>query len=214
LPITASDEAYAHAEIEAAAQAAGAPSTYRAVETLAQPKFFCVSMPCIPPASCTWATRNYTINDMMYRQMRMLGHNVLMPMAGTRSACRPRTRRSRPASAREMDVQDIAYMKEQCKAMGWAIDWSREIATRSGVLQVEPVVLPQDARKGYRVQEDRRGQLGRSDRARQRTGDDGCGWRTGAPVEKREILPTSRESPITPRNCSRISTACPVGPNA
>ena len=25
--------------------------------------------------------------------------------------------------------ENIAYMKEQCQAMGWAIDWPRELAT-------------------------------------------------------------------------------------
>jgi leucyl-tRNA synthetase len=34
-----------------------------------------------PSASCTWdIVRNYTINDVMYRHLRMNGRNVLMPM--------------------------------------------------------------------------------------------------------------------------------------
>src|SRR5206468_1202639 len=60
---------------------------------------------------------------------------------------------------------------------------------RARVLPLEPMAVPQDARARHRVQEDRCGQLGsgRSTVLANEQVIDGKGWRSGAPVEKREI---------------------------
>ena len=97
--------------------------------------------------------RNYTINDVMYRHLRMHGYNVLMPMGwdafGLPAENAAMKNRVAPA---KWTHDNIAYMKRQMQAMGLAIDWSRELATCDpGVLQLEPVVLPEDAREGHRV---------------------------------------------------------------
>ena len=83
------------AEIEADVQRQWqAGDVYRADEGSPRPKFYCVSMLPYPSGNLHMGhVRNYTINDMMYRYLRMNGYNVLMPMAGTRSGFPPRTPR-------------------------------------------------------------------------------------------------------------------------
>jgi hypothetical protein len=70
------------AEIEADVQRQwNEGDVYRAVETSTRPKFYCVSMLPYPSGNLHMGhVRNYTINDMMYRYLRMNGYNVLMPM--------------------------------------------------------------------------------------------------------------------------------------
>ena len=60
--------------------------------------------------------------------------------ATTRSACRPRTRRSARAATRATSPSATSRaIRSRCKRMGWAIDWDREVSTH------EPDVLPLDA---------------------------------------------------------------------
>ena len=71
--------------IERTAQAAWRDGdVYRAVENdprFPKGKYFCVSMLPYPSGKLHMGhVRNYTINDMMYRYLRMRGYNVLMPM--------------------------------------------------------------------------------------------------------------------------------------
>jgi len=184
---------YRHTEIEASAQAAwrGA-DVYRAVERTDRPKYYCVSMLPYPSGKLHMGhVRNYTINDVMYRYLRMKGFNVLMPMGWDAFGlpAENAAMKSREAPAK-WTHDNIAYMKQQCMAMGWAIDWSREFATcdpayykwnqwfflkmlergiaykKTGVVNWDPV--DQTVLANEQVIE-------------------GRGWRSGAPVEKREI---------------------------
>ena len=141
-----------------------------------KPKYYCVSMLPYPSGKLHMGhVRNYTINDALYHFMRMKGLNVLMPMGwdafGLPAENAAMANGVPPA---KWTWDNIAYMKQQCQAMGWAIDWSREVATCSpALLPLEPVVLPAAVGKGRHLQEDRRGELGpgRHDGARQRAGD-------------------------------------------
>jgi leucyl-tRNA synthetase len=182
--------------IEAAAQAAWqAGDVYRAAENDARfpkGKYYCVSMLPYPSGKLHMGhVRNYTINDMMYRYLRMNGYNALMPMGWDAFGlpAENAAMRSREAPAR-WTYDNIAYMKKQLIAMGFAIDWSRELATcdpayykwnqwmflrmlekgiayrHSGVVNWDPV--DQTVLANEQV-------------------IDGRGWRSGAPVEKREI---------------------------
>src|SRR5919204_1819984 len=69
-------------KIESAAQAAWKTAdAYRATEKAGAKKFYCVSMLPYPSGKLHMGhVRNYTINDVMYRSLRMQGRNVLMPM--------------------------------------------------------------------------------------------------------------------------------------
>jgi len=184
---------YRPTDIEAAVQAHWTSrKAFLATESADSSKFFCVSMLPYPSGKLHMGhVRNYTINDMMYRYLRMNGKNALMPMGwdafGLPAENAAIKNRVAPA---KWTYENIAYMKRQCQAMGWAIDWSREFATcspayyrwnqwfflkmlekgiayrKSGIVNWDPV--DQTVLANEQV-------------------IDGKGWRSGAPVEKREI---------------------------
>ncbi len=58
----------------------------------------------------------------------MTGHNVLQPMAGTRSPAENAAIKNKTAPAAW--TKNIDHMRSQLKSLGYAIDWSREFATR------------------------------------------------------------------------------------
>ena len=76
------NDKYMPAEVEAAAQAHWeATGAARVTEDASRPKFYACSMLPYPSGKLHMGhVRNYTINDMMARWLRMKGHNVLMPM--------------------------------------------------------------------------------------------------------------------------------------
>ena len=79
---------YDHRSIEAAAQADWeSAQVYQVVENAVdvagkqKPKYYACSMLPYPSGKLHMGhVRNYTINDVMARQLRMQGYNVLMPM--------------------------------------------------------------------------------------------------------------------------------------
>jgi leucyl-tRNA synthetase len=161
-------------------------------EDPSRPKFYCLSMLPYPSGRLHMGhVRNYTIGDVLARYMRMQGHNVLQPMGwdafGLPAENAAITNGVPPA---KWTRQNIAYMRSQMQLLGFAIDWSRELATcdpsyyhwnqwlflrmleqgiayrKTGVVNWDPV--DQTVLANEQV-------------------IDGRGWRTGAPVEKREI---------------------------
>src|SRR5690606_20601389 len=129
-------ERYNPAEVEAAArQDWQARDAYRVTEHAVdangqpKPKFYACSMLPYPSGKLHMGhVRNYTINDMMARQLRMRGYNVLMPMGwdafGMPAENAAIKSKVPPA---KWTYDNIAYMKKQMQAMGLAIDWSREM---------------------------------------------------------------------------------------
>ena len=186
-------------QIEAAAQAEwNARDVYRVTENAigkdgkVKQKFYACSMLPYPSGKLHMGhVRNYTINDMMARQLRMKGFNVLQPMGwdafGLPAENAAMKNNVAPA---KWTYENIAYMKKQCQAMGWAIDWSREFATcdpayykwnqwfflkllETGIVYKKTQVVNWDP-------------VDQTVLANEQVVD-GKGWRSGAPVQKREI---------------------------
>ena len=186
-------EKYVPADVEASAQSHWqAIDAYKTTERADKQKFYCVSMLPYPSGKLHMGhVRNYTINDVMYRQMRMRGYNVLMPMGwdafGMPAENAAMANGVPPA---KWTYDNIAYMKKQMQAMGLAIDWSREVATckpdyyrwnqwlflkmlEKGVVYLKTGTVNWDP-------------IDQTVLANEQV-IDGRGWRSGALVEKREI---------------------------
>ena len=127
-------EKYNHLAVEKAAQAHWtAGDAYRVIEGardvrgLLKKKFYACSMLPYPSGKLHMGhVRNYTINDMLTRYLRMNNYNVLMPMgwdAFGLPAENAAMKNGVPPAKWTYD--NIAYMKQQMQAMGLAIDWSR-----------------------------------------------------------------------------------------
>jgi leucyl-tRNA synthetase len=187
------NERFEPAQIEAEAQAAWrAADAYRVSEDPSKPKFYACSMLPYPSGKLHMGhVRNYTINDMLARHLRMKGFNVLMPMGwdafGLPAENAAMKNKVPPA---QWTYDNIAHMKAQMQAMGLAIDWSREVATCS------PRYYKWNQWFFLKMLEagiaERRTQVVNWDPVDQTVLAneqviDGRGWRSGALVEKREI---------------------------
>jgi leucyl-tRNA synthetase len=184
---------YQHTEVERAAQAHWtANDAYRVTEDAGKKKFYACSMLPYPSGKLHMGhVRNYTINDMLTRQLRMSGYNVLMPMgwdAFGLPAENAALKNGVPPA--KWTYENIAYMKKQMQAMGLAIDWSREVATCDpDYYHWNQWLFLKMLEKGIAY---RKTQVVNWDPVDQTVLAneqviDGKGWRTGAVVEKREI---------------------------
>ncbi|MBI5257113.1 MAG: leucine--tRNA ligase [Burkholderiales bacterium] len=193
------NEKYVPAEVEAAAQAHWtAADAYRVTEDARdaqgqlKPKFYACSMLPYPSGKLHMGhVRNYTINDMLARQLRMKGMNVLMPMGWDAFGLPAENAAMKNAvPPAQWTYSNIAHMKGQMQAMGLAIDWSREVATCSpSYYKWNQWLFLKMLEKGIA---ERRTQVVNWDPVDQTVLAneqviDGRGWRSGAPVEKREI---------------------------
>ncbi|MDP3799310.1 MAG: leucine--tRNA ligase [Polaromonas sp.] len=184
---------YAHKEVERAAHAHwNATDAYRVTEDASKKKFYACSMLPYPSGKLHMGhVRNYTINDMLARHLRMKGFNVLMPMgwdAFGLPAENAALKNGVPPA--KWTYENIAYMKQQMQAMGLAIDWSREVATCDpSYYKWNQWLFLKMLEKGIAY---RKTQVVNWDPVDQTVLAneqviDGKGWRTGATVEKREI---------------------------
>ena len=184
---------YQHLDVEKAAQRHWtAVDAYRVTEALGKKKFYACSMLPYPSGKLHMGhVRNYTINDMLTRQLRMNGYNVLMPMgwdAFGLPAENAALKNGVPPA--KWTYENIAYMKAQMQVMGLAIDWSREVATCDpSYYKWNQWLFLKMLEKGIAY---RKTQVVNWDPVDQTVLAneqviDGKGWRTGAVVEKREI---------------------------
>ncbi|WP_028448712.1 leucine--tRNA ligase [Chitinibacter tainanensis] len=186
-------EQYAPLSVEAAAQAHWESTrAFEVTEDTSRPKYYACSMLPYPSGKLHMGhVRNYTINDMLARHLRMKGFNVLMPMGwdafGLPAENAAIAYKKSPA---EWTYANIDDMKSQMKPLGLAFDWSREIAT------CDPDYYKWNQWFFLKMLENgtayKKTQIVNWDPVDQTVLAneqvvDGRGWRSGAIVEKREI---------------------------
>jgi len=157
-----------------------------------RPKYYVLEMFPYPSGRIHMGhVRNYAMGDVVARAKSAQGFAVLHPMGwdafGMPAENAAMERGSHPA---EWTYANIAAMREQLQAMGLAIDWSREFATcdpeyyaRQQALFLDFMEADLLTRKSATVNWD---PVDRTVLANEQV-IDGCGWRSGAPVEKREL---------------------------
>jgi leucyl-tRNA synthetase len=135
--------------------------------------------------------RNYTIGDVISRYQRMQGKNVLQPMGwdafGLPAENAAIKNNTAPA---KWTYENIENMRGQLKRMGFAYDWSRELATCTPeYYRWEQLMFTRLMKKGMAYRRDSEVNWDPVDQtvlANEQVVD-GRGWRSGAVVERRSI---------------------------
>ncbi|MEZ5815293.1 MAG: leucine--tRNA ligase [Alphaproteobacteria bacterium] len=135
--------------------------------------------------------RNYTLSDVVARYKKAQGFNVLNPMGwdalGLPAENAAMERGTHPA---DWTYSNIEEMKRQLKAMGLAIDWSREVASCDPeYYKHEQKMFLDFYEKGLAYRKESVVNWDPVDNtvlANEQVVD-GKGWRTGAPVERRTL---------------------------
>jgi len=167
--------------------------TFKAVRDESRPKYYVLEMFPYPSGRIHIGhVRNYTMGDVVARYMRATGHNVLHPM-GWDAFGMPAENAAMAIGGHPKDwtYSNIKDMREQLKPLGLSIDWTREFATcdpeyygqqqsmfidfmekglvyrKNAVVNWDPVDMTVLANEQV---------------------IDGKGWRSGAEVERRELV--------------------------
>ena len=186
-------EVYDNHAVEKSAQAYWNDNRcFEVTEDPSREKYYCLSMFPYPSGKLHMGhVRNYSIGDVISRFQRMLGKNVLQPMgwdAFGLPAENAAIKNQVPAAS--WTYENIAYMKEQLQSLGFAYDWSRELATctpeyyrweqwfftrliEKGLAYKKMAVVNWDPEEQTVLANEQV--------------VDGRGWRSGALVERREI---------------------------
>ena len=180
-------------EIEAKWQSAwAAADCFRAEEAPGRDKYYVLEMFPYPSGRIHMGhVRNYTIGDVIARYKRARGFNVLHPMGwdafGLPAENAAMERKVHPA---KWTYANIAAMRDQLKSMGLSLDWSREFATcdpeyyaQQQRLFLEFMAHDLVYRKETWVNWD---PVDHTVLANEQV-IDGKGWRSGAPVERRNL---------------------------
>lgn len=185
---------YNPANVEASAQEFWEQNqSFRVSEDPNRKKFYCLSMFPYPSGALHMGhVRNYSIGDAMSRYQRMLGKNVLQPMGWDAFGLPAENAAiAKGVPAAKWTYENIGYMKRQLKLLGFGYDWSRELATcKPDYYRWEQWFFTRLIEKGlaYRkmavVNWD---PVEQTVLANEQVDSNGRGWRSGAPVEKREI---------------------------
>ena len=166
--------------------------TFVVTEDPSKEKYYCLSMLPYPSGRLHMGhVRNYSIGDVISRYQKMLGKNVVQPIGwdafGLPAENAAIKNEVPPAS---WTYENITHMKEQLIELGFGYDWSRELATchpeyykweqwffiklfEKGLVYKKKAVVNWDP-------------VDQTVLANEQVVD-GCGWRSGAPVEKKEI---------------------------
>ena len=155
-----------------------------------QPKYYVLEMFPYPSGRIHIGhVRNYTLGDVVARVKRAKGFNVLHPMGwdafGLPAENAAIERRVHPA---KWTRENISTMRDQLKSMGLSYDWSREFATCDDTYyRFEQKMFLDFLRAGlaYRKESWVNWDPVENTVLANEQVVDGCGWRSGAPVERR-----------------------------
>ncbi len=167
-------------------------SSFKVSEDPGRDKFYCLSMFPYPSGRLHMGhVRNYTIGDVIARYQRMLGKNVLQPMgwdAFGLPAENAAIKNGVPPA--RWTHENIDYMRGQLQRLGFAYDWSREIATCTPeYYRWEQWLFTRLMEKGLVYRKNSVVNWDPVDQTVLANEQviDGRGWRSGALVEQREI---------------------------
>ena len=155
-------------------------------------KYYCLSMLPYPSGRLHMGhVRNYSIGDVISRHQKMLGKNVMQPIgwdAFGLPAENAAIKNEVPPAG--WTYENIGHMKEQLIELGFGYDWTRELATchpeyykweqwffiklfKKGLVYKKKAIVNWDP-------------VDQTVLANEQVVE-GCGWRSGAPIEKKEI---------------------------
>ena len=165
---------------------------FRADSSSPKPKAYVLEMFPYPSGRIHMGhVRNYTMGDVLARYRRMQGHEVLHPMGwdafGMPAENAAMEKKVHPG---DWTRANIVTMRDQLKRLGFALDWSRELATCEPDYYGHEQALFLDLfeaglvyRKESEVNWD---PVDMTVLANEQV-IDGRGWRSGAPVERRKL---------------------------
>lgn len=165
---------------------------FKAIKDTSKEKYYCLSMFPYPSGRLHMGhVRNYTIGDVVSRYQRMNGKNVLQPIGwdafGLPAEGAAIKNKTAPA---KWTYENIEYMKNQLKMLGFGYDWDREIATcRPEYYKWEQWFFTELYKKGLVYKKNSTVNWCPNDvtvLANEQV-HDGCCWRCDTPVEQKEI---------------------------
>lgn len=187
------DPTYNPADIEKSVQAHWDDNNaFESKEDLSREKYYCLSMLPYPSGELHMGhVRNYTLSDLISRYQHMKGKNVLHPMGWDAFGLPAENAAIKHELAPYTWTQkNIKKMKKQFQQLGYSFDWNREITTcEPSYYRWEQWLFLQLYKKGLAYKKNAIVNWDPVDctvLANEQVVD-GKGWRSGAPVERREI---------------------------
>jgi leucyl-tRNA synthetase len=167
-------------------------NTFKAEEKPGQEKYYCLAMFPYPSGRLHMGhVRNYSLGDVISRYQRLQGKNVMQPMGwdafGLPAENAAIKNKTAPA---KWTYENIDYMRNQLQSLGFAYDWSRELATcKKDYYKWEQWFFTQLYEKGLVYKKNATVNWDPVDQTVLANEQviDGRGWRSGAPVERKEI---------------------------
>ncbi|WP_133405914.1 leucine--tRNA ligase [Parashewanella tropica] len=186
-------EQYTPSDIESKVQQHWAEQkTFEVTEDPSKEKFYCLSMFPYPSGRLHMGhVRNYTIGDVIARYQKLQGKNVLQPIGwdsfGLPAENAAINNKTAPAP---WTYENIDYMKNQLKMLGFGYDWSRELATCTPeYYRWEQWFFTKLYEKGLVYKKTAQVNWCPNDQtvlANEQV-QDGCCWRCDTPVEQKDI---------------------------